>query len=98
MGQVFNKGLDVNERQEGLFKRLKNIEDKTDNQLKAIESQKNGQSGLKSIGYAIRNQLLEEAIKTFDNLLEKIKLLITESFVIEVIPKKLSLVLLFFRL
>ena len=39
LGQVFNKGLDSNERQEGLLNRLKNIEDKTDNQLKAIEDQ-----------------------------------------------------------
>ena len=31
LGQVFNKGLESNERQEGLLKRLKNIEDKTDN-------------------------------------------------------------------
>ena len=31
LGQVFNKGLDSSERQEGLLKRLKNIEDKTDN-------------------------------------------------------------------
>ena len=41
LGQVFNKGLESNERQEGLLKRLRNIEDKTDNQLKAIEGQKN---------------------------------------------------------
>ena len=40
LGQVFNKGLDSSERQEGLLKRLKNIEDKTDNQLRAIEGQK----------------------------------------------------------
>ena len=33
LGQVFNKGL----------KRLKNIEDKTDNQLKAIKDQENNQ-------------------------------------------------------
>ena len=38
LGQVFNKGLDSNERQEGLLKRLKNIEDKTDNQFIAIEN------------------------------------------------------------
>ena len=31
LGQVFNKGLDSSERQEGLLKRRKNIEDKTDN-------------------------------------------------------------------
>ena len=33
LGQVFNKELDSNEKQEGLLKRLKNIEDKTDRQL-----------------------------------------------------------------
>ena len=31
LGQVFNKGLESDEKQEGLLKRLKNIEDKTDN-------------------------------------------------------------------
>ena len=31
LGQVFNKGLDSSERQEGLLKRLKNLEDKADN-------------------------------------------------------------------
>ena len=41
LGQVFNEGLDSSEKQEGLSKRLKNIEDKTDNQLKAIEGQNN---------------------------------------------------------
>ena len=39
LGQVFSKGLDSTERQEGLLKRLKNIEDKTDNQLDLIKSQ-----------------------------------------------------------
>ena len=37
--QVFNKGLTKDEKSEGLLKRLKNIEDKTDNQLKAIKGQ-----------------------------------------------------------
>ena len=31
LGQVFNKGLDSNEKSEGLLKRLKIIEDKTGN-------------------------------------------------------------------
>ena len=31
LGQVFNKGLATGERSEDLLKRLKNIEDKTDN-------------------------------------------------------------------
>ena len=34
LGQVFNKGLKTDEKQGGLFKRLKNIEDKADKQLK----------------------------------------------------------------
>ena len=38
---MFNKGLDSSEKQEGLLKRLKNIADKTDNQLKAIKGQNN---------------------------------------------------------
>ena len=40
MGKVFNKGLDKDDQKEGLFKRLKNIEDKNEEQLKAIEDQK----------------------------------------------------------
>ena len=39
LGQVFNKGLDSSEKSGGLLKILKNIEDKTDNQIKAIEYQ-----------------------------------------------------------
>ena len=40
LSQVFNKGLDSNEKQVALLKRLKYLEDKTDNQLQAIEDQK----------------------------------------------------------
>ena len=39
LGQVFYKGLDSSEKQEGLLKILKNIEGKTDNQILAIEDQ-----------------------------------------------------------
>ena len=38
LGQVFNKGLTRDEESEGLLKRLNNSEDKTDNQLVAIEN------------------------------------------------------------
>ena len=34
MGKVFNKGLSEDDKKEGLFKRLKNIEDKNKNQSK----------------------------------------------------------------
>ena len=80
MGQVFNKGLNENERQEGLFKRLTNIEDKTDNQLKAIEGQKNDQltiikkSNQPKIGNALREKMksFEFDIPELNELKEKI--------------------------
>ena len=39
LGQVIKKELNETEKQEGLLKRLKNIEDKTDNQFKKIQRQ-----------------------------------------------------------
>ena len=41
LGKVFTQGLDKHDQKEGLLKRLKNIEDKNEEQLKAIEDQKN---------------------------------------------------------
>ena len=38
-GKVFNKGLDESDKKEGLLKRLKNIEDKNEQQLQAIKNQ-----------------------------------------------------------
>ena len=40
LGKFFNKGLKEEEKKEGLLKRLKNIENKNEKQLKAIEDQK----------------------------------------------------------
>ena len=65
LGQVFNKGLHTREKQVGLLKRLKNIEDKTDRQL---EENKNNQLGVKSIGYTVKEKLSQEA----KNMLEKL--------------------------
>ena len=45
LGQVFNKGLDSSEKSEGLLKRLKTIEDKTDDQFLAIEEKKRKRKG-----------------------------------------------------
>ena len=39
LGQVFNKGLQSDERQEGLLKRLKNLEDKAYSQVGLIKNQ-----------------------------------------------------------
>ena len=40
LGKVFTKGLDKDDKNEGILKRLKNNEDKNEEQLKAIEYQK----------------------------------------------------------
>ena len=64
LGQVFNKGLEKDEKQVGFLKRLKNIEDKTGKQL---NENKNSQLGIKSIGYTIKEELSQEA----KNILEK---------------------------
>ena len=44
LGKVFNKGLDGKDEKEGFLRRLKNIEDKNEEQLKAIK----GKTDLKS--------------------------------------------------
>ena len=38
LGKIFNKGLDKDDKKEGLFKRLKNIEDKNEEQLKLLSN------------------------------------------------------------
>ena len=71
MGKIFNKGLDKNDQKEGLFKRLKNIKDKNDKQLKAIEDHGKKQldtdsKSLKSIGYF--SQLSTKAKELFERI------------------------------
>ena len=43
LGKTFNKGLDKDDKKEGLFKRLKNIEGKNEQQLQVIEDQEEKQ-------------------------------------------------------
>ena len=38
LGKIFNEGLDKDDQKEGLLKRLKNIEDKNEEQLKTIKN------------------------------------------------------------
>ena len=68
---MFNKGLDKSEISEGLLKRLKNIEDNTDNQLSAIEGQKDNHLDL------VENQITKQSgrigkIKFSDKKLNKL--------------------------
>ena len=68
LGQVFNKGLEKDEKQVVLLKRLKNIDDKTDNQLKG---NKDSQLGIKSIGYDIKKNFSPEGLNAYKKLLIK---------------------------
>ena len=76
LGQVFNKGLDTSEKQVGLLKSLKNIEDKTDRQL---EENKDNQLGVKSVGYTVKDKKQKTRSK---NLIIKKNLLTTKNFIL----------------
>ena len=39
LGKIFNKGLSEDDKKEGLFKRLENIKDKNEEQLKVLQDQ-----------------------------------------------------------
>ena len=47
MGKIFNAGLSKDDKRQGLFKRLKNIQDKNEEQLQAIKNQ--GEKQLKEL-------------------------------------------------
>ena len=84
LGKVFTDGLDKSDRNEGLSKRLKNIEDKSNNQLLIIKNiSKPTITGNVSDGYkAIQNYKQElfdknilhlDGVKKFDNIVNKWK-------------------------
>ena len=75
LGQVFNKGLKKDEQSERLLKRLKNIEDKTDNNLTAIEgSGNNDNTSIKSISDKFKKDLPPEGQSVLNNILEKARI------------------------
>ena len=67
MGRVFNKGLDEDDQKEGLLKRLKDIEDKSEEQLKAFK----GKTGLKSQIDLFDKELSLEAIALLKEMKDK---------------------------
>ena len=84
LGKVFTDGLDKSDRNEGLLKRLKNIEDKSNNQLLTIKNiSKPAIKGHFSDEYkAIQNYKQElidknilhlDGVKKFDNIVNKWK-------------------------
>ena len=57
LGKIFNKGLDKNDKKEGLFKRLENIKDKNEEQLQVIKDQ--GEKQLKELKNIDKNKTLK---------------------------------------
>ena len=74
LGKVFNKGLKEEEKKEGLLKRLKNIEDKIEQQLKAI---KNKGENIKEVTDFVREPLSLEARVLIKEIKSQKKILIT---------------------
>ena len=70
LGKSFNKGLDKDDKEEGLFKRLKNIESKNEDQgkkqLEAIKNNNMGSKPLKTIIFF--GTISEEAKKLMVNI------------------------------
>ena len=72
LGQIFNKGLNIDQKQEGLLKRLTSFEGKTDNQLEATKDQKDKQPDI--IGRINTNKTkdTESFSKKLQNLIAKV--------------------------
>ena len=69
LGKIFNKGLSEEDKK-GLLKKLKNIEGKNEEQLKAIEDQ--GKKQLEEIKKNVGSELLK-AISSFSTISEEAK-------------------------
>ena len=76
LGKVFNKGLDESEKEEGLLERLKNIEGKNEEQLKAIKDRlqiltkkKDKEVDFRNLPF--RDKLDSKSKKTYDDFKEK---------------------------
>ena len=74
LGKVFTDGLDKSDRNEGLLKRLKNIEDKSNNQLLAL-TDINRLAIIQNFNEELigKNMLHTDGIKKFDNVVNKWK-------------------------
>ena len=88
LGKVFTDGLDKSDKNEGLLKRLKNIEDKSNNQLltiknisrPAIKGKNNGNVSdeyktIQNFKQELidKNILHSDGVKKFDNIIDKWK-------------------------
>ena len=74
LGKIFNKGLSEDDKKEGLFKRLKNIEDKSEKQLKAIAIENKNEKQLEANSKSLKSvSYISQLSKRAKELFEKIK-------------------------
>ena len=70
LGKIFNKGLDKDDEEEGLFKTLKNIEGKNEEQLQAIKDQ--GEKQLKELKNIDKSKTLKAIGKISKKMMKEI--------------------------
>ena len=74
LGKIFNKGLSENDKKERLFKRLKDIEDKNEKQLKVLKNQLEKQPIISKVknpnfdNISFQNLLDDKSVKVFDEI------------------------------
>ena len=92
LGKIFNKGLDKDDKEEGLFKRLKNTEDTNLTQLQAIKDQGEKQlRDLKNIEECRTLEAIDKIRRKNDeakDLVSKIKKIDTELDTAELVSTK----------
>ena len=71
LGKIFNKRLSADDKKEGLFKRIKNIENKNEEQLKSIEDQ--GKKQLEQLKNTDKSKTLEIIDKISKKIMKQIK-------------------------
>ena len=74
LGKIFNKGLDKDDKKEGLFKRLENIKDKNEEQLKVLKDQLEKQPIISKVknpnfnNVSFKNLLDDKSMEVFDKI------------------------------
>ena len=69
LSKIFNKGLNKDDKKEGLFKRLKNIKDKNEEQLQAIKNQ--GEKQLKELKNIDKSKTLKAVVKISKKMMKQ---------------------------
>ena len=74
LGKIFNKGLHKDDKKEGLFKRIENIKDKNEEQLKVLKDQLEKQPIISKVknpnfnNVSFKNLLDDKSMKVFDKI------------------------------